>query len=403
MSHLEPSLSTPRQRLFSLDVFRGLTIFTMVFVNDVAGVAGIPAWMKHVPAGVDGMTFVDVVFPAFLFIVGMAIPFAVRNRLRRGDTTWQICKHVLIRTAGLLVLGFFMVNAEEMNREAMLIPGWLWNVLLYVGAVLLWNRYPKAGSARQQSIFRGLRMLGVLVLVALIPLYRKGGAGALMGMTQSWWGILGLIGWAYLYAMIPYWLFRRALYAMTGVLGLFTVLAVGLMSGGIAVPGWLQFASHAGNLSHASLTVAGIVLSTMLLRDDVAATVPKRLTWILAFGILLAVAARFLEPLYGIGKLGATPSWALYSAAICCGVFALIYWLVDVKGYRSWARFLKPAGENPLLTYLIPFLLYALFGYHYLPDPFNEGFLGIFRSVVFSLFVLWLAALLMRANVRLHL
>jgi len=403
MTHLEPSLSSSRQRLFSLDVFRGLTIFTMVFVNDVAGVQNIPAWMKHVPPGVDGMTFVDVVFPAFLFIVGMAIPFAVRNRRRKGDSTWQIWKHVLIRTAGLLILGFFMVNAEEMNREATRIPAWLWNVLLYIGAVLIWNRYPKAENARQQNIYLGLRVLGGLILLVLIPLFRKGEAGNLLGMTPSWWGILGLIGWAYLYAMIAYWLFRRELYAMTGVLGLFTLMAIGLMSGGIEVPGWLQFASHGGNLSHASLTVAGIVLSTMLLREELAASVPKRLVWILTFGGLLAVAAWFLEPLYGVAKLGATPSWALYSAAICCGVFALIYWLVDVKGYRGWARFLKPAGENPLLTYIIPFVIYALLGYRFLPELFNEGWIGVLRSVLFSLFVLWLAALLTRANVRLHL
>ena len=71
-------------RILSIDIFRGLTIFLMVFVNDLAGVSDIPAWMKHVPADFDGMTFVDVVFPAFLFIVGMAVPFAVKNRLERN-------------------------------------------------------------------------------------------------------------------------------------------------------------------------------------------------------------------------------------------------------------------------------------------------------------------------------
>ena len=59
----------------SIDVLRGLVMFTMVFVNDVAGVHGIPAWMKHHhPDNASGMTFVDLVFPAFLFLVGMSIP-----------------------------------------------------------------------------------------------------------------------------------------------------------------------------------------------------------------------------------------------------------------------------------------------------------------------------------------
>ena len=54
-----------------------MTILVMIFVNDLAGVRGAPAWMKHIhPSDADGMTFVDVVFPAFLFIVGTSIPSA---------------------------------------------------------------------------------------------------------------------------------------------------------------------------------------------------------------------------------------------------------------------------------------------------------------------------------------
>ncbi|WP_315820042.1 DUF5009 domain-containing protein [Paraflavitalea speifideaquila] len=78
------------QRILSIDVFRGITILVMIFVNDVAGVSGIPSWMKHVPADADAMTFVDLVFPAFLFIVGMSLPFALNNRLAKGDSFWKL-------------------------------------------------------------------------------------------------------------------------------------------------------------------------------------------------------------------------------------------------------------------------------------------------------------------------
>ena len=69
-------------RIASIDALRGLTILVMIFVNDLGGVIGAPAWMKHYfPYDADGMTFVDVVFPAFLFIVGMSIPFAIGKKI----------------------------------------------------------------------------------------------------------------------------------------------------------------------------------------------------------------------------------------------------------------------------------------------------------------------------------
>src|SRR6478672_8354527 len=106
---LEENPPAPPPRILSVDVLRGLVMFTMVFVNNVAGVRGVPWWMKHFPESGNGMTFVDVVFPAFLFIVGLAIPLAIENRRRRGESWLSIYGHVLLRTASLLALGVLMV------------------------------------------------------------------------------------------------------------------------------------------------------------------------------------------------------------------------------------------------------------------------------------------------------
>jgi len=73
-------IALSRQRIASIDAFRGLTILVMVFVNQLAGVSGVPQWARHMKADADAMSFVDVVFPAFLFIVGMSIPFALNQR-----------------------------------------------------------------------------------------------------------------------------------------------------------------------------------------------------------------------------------------------------------------------------------------------------------------------------------
>src|SRR5512136_2578916 len=76
-------------RVTSIDALRGLVVFTMIFVNDLAGASDtiVPAWMKHFH-GRSGMTFVDLVFPSFLFIVGMSLPLALGPRLRKGEPFW---------------------------------------------------------------------------------------------------------------------------------------------------------------------------------------------------------------------------------------------------------------------------------------------------------------------------
>jgi len=84
----------------------------MIWMNQVAGVQGISPWWKHMPAGADAMSFVDAVFPAFLCIVGMSMPFAFDARRARGEAIAQIARHVLRRTIGLCVFGLYMVNAE---------------------------------------------------------------------------------------------------------------------------------------------------------------------------------------------------------------------------------------------------------------------------------------------------
>ena len=392
------------QRILSIDIFRGFTIFMMVFVNDLAGVSQIPVWMKHMPSDADAMTFVDVVFPAFLFIVGMAIPYAVKNRLAKDPSLPNFWRHVLLRTGGLIVLGVFMVNSEEMNSEASLISKRWWDVLLYSAAVLIWNRYPRTEEKRRKRFFTGLRILGSLILATLYFLYRKGAGPDYSMMTHSWWGILGLIGWAYLFAMIVYMGFRQNLTAMIGVFALFIVLVLGLKSEGLVLPSFLNWLKgQSGNFAHAALTLAGISLSLILMDERTKDTPGIKIRWMLVMAVLLAIAGHFIRPFYGISKNYATPSWVFYSAAICCALFPLIYWLVDLKGIKKWAAFLKPAGENPLLTYILPPVYYALFGFSFYFDAFNTGALGFARAVGFSLLILYISGVLTKRGIRLHL
>lgn len=118
-STVTPASGAPSDRVLSVDIFRGLTMLVMIFVNDLASVKGLPWWTYHMRPGWNGMTYVDYVFPAFLFIVGMSIPLAVSRRLDNGRPLIREWGHVLMRSVSLVVLGIVLANAwDAWNADA---------------------------------------------------------------------------------------------------------------------------------------------------------------------------------------------------------------------------------------------------------------------------------------------
>jgi len=97
-------------RIASIDIFRGLTVLMMVFVDNLDFVKGLPWWTYHVPRQTNGLTYVDMVFPAFLFVMGMSIPLAVERRIAEGESRGKIWLHILARSLGLVALGLFIAN-----------------------------------------------------------------------------------------------------------------------------------------------------------------------------------------------------------------------------------------------------------------------------------------------------
>src|SRR6202453_2281505 len=98
-------------RVVSIDIFRGLTMAVMIFVNALAEVHGLPWWTYHAHAEEDVMTYVDMDFPFFLFIVGMSLPTSIAQRLKRDPSLSRLWLHVLQRVASLITLGLILANA----------------------------------------------------------------------------------------------------------------------------------------------------------------------------------------------------------------------------------------------------------------------------------------------------
>jgi len=409
MSGNQPELRN--ERIESIDILRGFTILVMIFVNDVAGVRGTPGWMKHIspPLG-DGMTFVDIVFPAFLFIVGMSIPFALRRRINLGQTIPQIWKHILIRTASLLIIGVFMVNSESFSGEGFLSSS-VWTLLMYGGVILVWNK-----STRHPAI---IKSFGIVLLILAALFFRGSGPQELIELRPQWWGILGLIGWAYLVGCATYLLSGSKLYPAFGMVALlyFVYIAdqAGFFAGFYELIPWLNIGAALG--SHGAIVVSGMILGMILMPGSNYESPATRIRWAFLYGTGLAIAAillhsaRDIHQMFIINKILATPPWCLWSSAIVTWIWILIYWLVDVKEWKKWTIALQPAGANALFAYILAPVLYALFElssllftgfnfYHWLGQDFAIGF---WRSVIFAFGVTWLAGGLRRFGINLKL
>jgi predicted acyltransferase len=403
--------------MLSVDVLRGLTILVMLFVNDLEGVRGAPAWMKHIqPSTADGMTFVDVVFPAFLFIVGVSIPFAIGRRLERGEPLRRIWAHVLTRTLGLLIIGVFMVNEESISEHGPLRPA-LWSLLMYSGAMLAWSILPgDAAGGRGRVVAR--RVLGALLLLVVAFTYRGSGEPGLIELRPEWWGILGLIGWAYLVACATFIPLRRQLAGVAGMIALLYCLFIAGAAGAFSslwINRWVDIGSMLG--SQAAVTVSGVALGMALAPGSTVSTHAGRIRWALLFGLGLAAAGCLMHTAHGvhrmfiINKNDATPPWCLWSSAITAWAWAGVYWLVDVRKEKRWAAALAAAGQNALLAYLLAPLIYAaltlMTQLARLPSFYDElghtFALGFWRALGFAVAIIWLAGRLRRAGIQLRL
>ena len=393
--------SLSRQRIVSIDAFRGLTILVMVFVNQLAGVSGVPQWARHMKADADAMSFVDVVFPAFLFIVGMSIPFALNQRRARGDDGAALQRHVLGRSLGLVMLGLFMVNAEDgFNAAAMPFNiGW-WSLGLYLCTWLIWGVYGSTAVGGRNT-WRAVGALGLLVLSCAY----RGGLDGKAWLTHQWWGILGLIGWAYLISA-SVWLACRGRVAVLLAAAAACIACYALCHAfpAAAYPNWSDLTDCGGLVCETSLTLLGVVTSVVFFARPDERAPARRFGQAAALIVACIVAGALLRPAYTISKIYASPTWCLYSAAICIAMFAALHALVELRGHARWTRWLAPVATHPLVAYLIPFVVVGLEDALHVgfPDALNHGVAGAGFCVVFVLFVLGATALATR-RIRLQL
>ncbi|KJF43926.1 DUF5009 domain-containing protein [Draconibacterium sediminis] len=391
-----------KQRILSIDIMRGLTLFLMLFVNDLY-MPGVPAWLGHTTADFDGMGLADWVFPGFLFMVGMAVPFAVQSRIKKGHTNLIIFYHILVRTLSLLVIGVLMVNVSRLNPELTGLPKNLWAILVYVSIFLVWNNY-KNLKLWLVYLLKGTGIAGLFILTAI---FKSGSAEAVTWLHTSWWGILGLIGWGYLAASLVYLLVKDNLSKIAGFWALFFVLNI------LTQMNLLNFLNPikpvfgvllSGNTP--SIVLAGLFFSVLIRRIGFT-DYQKLIRTSLIIGVVLLVAGFILRQWFIISKIQGTPSWAMICNGISVLVFVVLYIVIDLFKLPKWTVVFKPAGQNSLTTYLAPDILYYSMWLSGIPiliyKQSEYAGIVILGSVLWALAMIGFAALLASIGIRLRL
>ena len=363
------------------------------------------------------MTFVDLVFPAFLFIVGMSIPLGLGARRAKGEPVAKTLWHIALRTISLLSIGILMVH-ETPNSTALGWSGDWWCVLMYTSAITAFcsiappASIPKSKWAAWQMANCGVSLIGIATLVWLAVAFRGSNGERIItlspfALSTHWYGILGLIGWAYLVTCLVYLFCDHNRTAILGCMALlFCLFATNKMG---AFEGfWLGKILGIGEMlgSLPAISLGGLLLGSMLTAADMADRGTRRrfTIWFVAGCV---AAALLLNPAYGISKNRATPPWCLWACAITAALWYGFYLVCDVRPMKFVARPLALGGQNVLLAYLLSEMLPGLLEALHLSGWYghlaaNLG-LAITRSALCGALILLVSTNLNRRGFRLRL
>jgi hypothetical protein len=398
------------QRDVGIDLFRALTMFVMIFVNDFWKIHDVPHWLEHAAYGEDFMGLADVVFPCFLFAVGLSIPYAMERRYSKGASGESVIGHILSRTLALLVMGAFITNSEaRLSPEVSYRIGVYW--FLMVGAfILIWNHYPKSEDPKRKKLYLLFKFTGIIILFYLAVTFRNPDGG----VFGARWGILGAIGWTYLVCGLIYVFTRDRLKYLLPVWFVFVIICI---LGTRMNASWgetpildlprgnfyheMLRILHIGNGALPAFTMGGVILSLISMKVRHKSTQRRALYTVAAVAVFF-LAGVVSRQFWILAKIGATPPWVFFVTAISIGTYAILLWLAE-QGKAGWFNLIKPAGTATLTCYLVPYVWYGVAdvsGY-VLPDYLTHGVVGIIKCLLFAFAIIGITYLLGRMHIKL--
>ncbi|MBO0358890.1 DUF1624 domain-containing protein [Hymenobacter sp. BT186] len=299
-------------RLISLDVFRGVTVAAMILVNNPGDWGHIYAPLEH--AAWHGCTPTDLIFPFFLFIVGVSIVYALDGARRQPEAHGRTMVRILKRSAILFGLGLFSALYPKFEFETLRIPGVLarisW-VFLVCGVLFLKTTW------RQQMGLLAFVLVLYNVLLQVVPVPGSGPANLEPATNLGAWLDRLVFTENHLWSQSRTW-------DPEGLLGTLPAVGTGLL--GMLTGQWLR-------------------------RKDIEPA--TRVAWLFVAGGAAVLLGLVWNGWFPINKALWTSSYVLYAGGLAMTALAALYWLTDVQGYR---RFTKPAlvyGVNAITVFFL--------------------------------------------------
>jgi predicted acyltransferase len=303
---------TPR-RIVSLDVFRGLTIAGMILVNNPGDWSHIYPPLEH--AEWHGWTPTDLIFPFFLFIVGVAMPFSFSSRRSKGASSATLIQHIVYRSAILFLLGMILTGIPNFNYSHKLIL----DVLQRIGVIYL--------------------LSAPIVLFA----HPKTQWGVAIGCLVLYWALM---------ALVPVPGYGAGVLAQEGNLWQYVDKVV--------TEGWHFHGEGILSIIPSISTVLFGSLTGYLLQSN--QETDEKLVKIFVFGNIGLVLGLILNGWFPINKLLWSSSYVLFTAGFALNLFGVCYWLVDVKGFKRWSQPFIVFGMNAIAVFFLSSFAVRLLG-----------------------------------------
>ena len=308
-------------RLLSLDVFRGLTVAAMILVNNPGSWSTIYAPLKH--AEWNGCTPTDLIFPFFLFIVGVSISYALGSK-KESTSQSKLLFTALKRASILFGLGLFLnlfpkVFTDPMEAfSTVRIPGVLQRIAIvfFVTALI----FIKTNQKTQLRLFFGI-LIAYWALMTFVPVPGIGYANLEKETNLGAWLDRTILTEAHLWKSVKTW-------DPEGILSTLPAVATGLF---------------------------GVLVGTWLRRKDREESV--KISWMFSIGILAVVFGLIWDLFFPINKALWTSSFVLYAGGLATIGLALCYWLIDVQGYKKGTTPLVVYGVNAITVFFLSGLI----------------------------------------------